>query len=262
MKHTLDAVIFSNFWISLGAAMCTLSTFLFYDQQIQYEYMLIIFLMTFFGYNIQMISNPVPSDGRRNQTNWLMRYGQKIKYLSYFLFIISIPVVIVTFSFEVLIFSLPAFIAVIMYKSNNYTSFGLRTIPSLKLILIAMIWSWVCVITPQLLFFTTVDFSFSFIVFSFILAITIPFDVRDLNHDSENLKTLPQIVGSKVCILIALSILLFLIIFSFFKLENVGLCYFFTLSALVILPCYKVRNEYYYLFLIDSFLVLFPIFVM
>ena len=122
-----------------------------FDQQIQYEYMLIIFLMTFFGYNIQMISNPVPSDGRRNQTNWLMRYGQKIKYLSYFLFIISIPVVIVTFSFEVLIFSLPAFIAVIMYKSNNYTSFGLRTIPSLKLILIAMIWSWVCVITPQLL---------------------------------------------------------------------------------------------------------------
>ena len=92
--------------------------------------------MTFFGYNIQMSSNPISSNSRKNQTNWLSKYGQKMKYLSYILFIISIPLVIVTFSFEVLIFSLPAFIAVVMYKSKDYTSFGLRTIPSLKLILI------------------------------------------------------------------------------------------------------------------------------
>ncbi len=262
MKCILDAVIFSNCWISLGAVMCTLSTFLYYGQQIQYEYLLIIFLMTFFGYNIQMSSNPISSNSRKNQTNWLSKYGQKMKYLSYILFIISIPLVIVTFSFEVLIFSLPAFIAVVMYKSKDYTSFGLRTIPSLKLILIALIWSWVCVVTPQLLFFSHVDFSFSIIVFTFILAITIPFDIRDLNYDSENLRTLPQIVGSTVCVLIALSILLVLIFYSYFNLDKVGLCYLFTFTALVILPSYKARNEYYYLFLIDGFLVLFPIFVM
>tara|TARA_Y100000589_G_scaffold280612_2_gene277101 strand:+ start:1770 stop:2558 length:789 start_codon:yes stop_codon:yes gene_type:complete len=262
MKYLLDAVIFSNCWISLGAVMCTLSTFLYNDQQIQYEYLLIIFLMTFFGYNIQMSSNPISSNIRSNQTNWLIKHGQKMKYLSYILFVISIPIIIVTFSFDVLIFSLPAFIAVVMYKSKDYTSFGLRTIPSLKLILIALIWSWVCVVTPQLLFFPHVDFSFSIIVFSFILAITIPFDIRDLNFDSENLKTLPQIFGSTMCVLIALSILLALVCYSYFNLEKVGLCYLFTLTALFILPSYKARNEYYYLFLIDGFLVLFPIFVM
>ena len=262
MKCLLDAVIFSNCWISLGAVMCTLSTFLYYDQQIQYEYLLIIFLMTFFGYNIQMSSNPISSKIRSNQTNWLIKHGQKMKYLSYILFVISIPIIIVTFSLDVLIFSLPAFIAVVMYKSKDYTSFGLRTIPSLKLILIALIWSWVCVVTPQLLFFPHVDFSFSIIVFSFILAITIPFDIRDLNFDSENLKTLPQIFGSTMCVLIALSILLALVFYSYFNLEKVGLCYLFTLTALFILPSYKARNEYYYLFLIDGFLVLFPIFVM
>ncbi len=218
--------------------------------------------MTFFGYNIQMSSNPISSNSRSNQTNWLIKHGQKMKYLSYILFVISIPIIIVTFSLDVLIFSLPAFIAVVMYKSKDYTSFGLRTIPSLKLILIALIWSWVCVVTPQLLFFPHVDFSFSIIVFSFILAITIPFDIRDLNFDSENLKTLPQIFGSTVCVLIALSILLALVFYSYFNLEKVGLCYLFTLTALFILPSYKSRNEYYYLFLIDGFLVLFPIFVM
>ena len=82
MKCILDAVIFSNCWISLGAVMCTLSTFLYYGQQIQYEYLLIIFLMTFFGYNIQMSSNPISSNSRKNQTNWLRKYGQKMKYLS------------------------------------------------------------------------------------------------------------------------------------------------------------------------------------
>lgn len=262
MKRTVDAVIFSNCWISIGAVMCTLSTFLYYEQHIQYEYLLIVFLMTFFGYNIQMSSNPISSNSRKNQTNWLSKYGQKMKYLSYTLFLISLPIVIVTFSFEVLIFSFPAFIAVVMYKSNHYTSFGFRTIPSLKLILIALIWSWVCVITPQLLFFTTVDFSFSIIVFTFILAITIPFDIRDLNYDSENLKTLPQIVGSIGCVLIALSLLIALILYTYFKLEKVELCYLFTFTALAVIPSYKARNEYYYLFLIDGFLVLFPIFVM
>ena len=83
-----------------------------------------------------------------------------------------------------------------------------------------------------------------------------------MNYDSENLRTLPQIVGSTVCVLIALFILLALIFYSYVNLDKVGLCYLFTFTALVILPSYKVRNEYYYLFLIDGFLVLFPIFVM
>ena len=108
MKYIVDAVIFSNSWISLGAVMCTLSTFLYYDQHIQYEYLLIIFLMTFFGYNIQMSSNSILNYSRRNQTNWLYEYGLKIKYLSYMLLAISIPIIVVTFSFEVLIFSLPS----------------------------------------------------------------------------------------------------------------------------------------------------------
>ena len=262
MKYIVDAVIFSNCWISLGAVMCTLSTFLYYDQYIQYEYLLIIFLMTFFGYNFQMNSNSIINDSRRNQTNWLHDYGLKMKYLSYMMLAISIPIIVVTFSFEVLIFSFPAFIAVVMYKSNDYVPYGLRTIPSLKLILIALIWSWVCVVTPQLLYFSQVDFSFSMIVFTFILAITIPFDIRDLNYDSENLKTLPQIVGSIGCVFIALSILIVLILYTYFKLEKVELCYLFTFTALAIIPSYKARNEYYYLFLIDGFLVLFPIFVM
>ena len=104
MKYIVDAVIFYNCWISLGAVMCTLSTFLYYDQHIQYEYLLIIFLMTFFGYNFQMNSNSILNDSRRNQTNWLHDYGLKIKYLSYMTLAISIPIIVVTFSFEVLIF--------------------------------------------------------------------------------------------------------------------------------------------------------------
>ena len=90
----------------------------------------------------------------------------------------------------------------------------------------------VCNYSSTTLSFHKVDLSFSTIVFTFILAITIPFDIRDLNYDSENLKTLPQIVGSIGCVLILLSILIVLIFYSYFKLEKVGLCYLFTLTAL------------------------------
>ena len=104
------------------------STFLYYEQHIQYEYLLIVFLMTFFGYNIQMSSNPISSNSRMNQTNLtLSKYGQKMEiFILHPIFNFITHCYHVTFSFEVLIFSFPAFIAVVMYKSNLYTSFGFK----------------------------------------------------------------------------------------------------------------------------------------
>ena len=55
--------------------------------------------------------------------------------------------------------------------------------------------------------------------FSFVLAITIPFDIRDLKYDDLSLKTIPQFYGEKKAKMIALYSLAFF--------ELISICHFF-----------------------------------
>jgi hypothetical protein len=96
---------------------------------------------------------------------------------------------------------IPFALATIFYSIPIYrTQTNLRGVTTLKLFLIAFTWAGVTVLIPLL----QQEISFEQEVwiiflqrFLFILAITIPFDLRDLNYDRIELKTLPQIIGTK-----------------------------------------------------------------
>ena len=87
---------------------------------------------------------------------------------------------------------------------------GLRHVPFLKLFLIAAVWSGVVVAFPlvarglgnsPLLFLLLVERAF------FVLAITLPFDIRDLHHDEPDQRTVPRALGigpTRVLALLAL----------------------------------------------------------
>jgi len=75
---------------------------------------------------------------------------------------------------------------------------SLRTISGIKIFVIAFCWAGVTVLIP--LIHLKVSFSWDLAgVFLqrllFVLAITIPFDLRDLEYDEANLKTIPQMLG-------------------------------------------------------------------
>ena len=50
-----------------------------------------------------------------------------------------------------------------------------------------------------------------------VLALILPFEIRDVPYDSLNLKTLPQQVGIRNTKLLGLAVLLFCLVFEFFK---------------------------------------------
>ncbi len=82
-----------------------------------------------------------------------------------------------------------------MQKKNRVT---LRSLAFLKLFLIAVSWAGVTVLIPLLHYNITIGRSEMFIFiqrFLFILVITLPFDIRDINYDKDTLKTLPQVLG-------------------------------------------------------------------
>lgn len=77
---------------------------------------------------------------------------------------------------------------------------GLRNVAGLKLLVISAVWAIVTVILPAAQTGAALSFEVSWLAmqrFLFVLAITIPFDIRDLRIDSPSINTLPYLLGIK-----------------------------------------------------------------
>lgn len=77
---------------------------------------------------------------------------------------------------------------------------NLRSLKSIKVFIIALVWAGTTVWLPlknwEMLFSWGVIFHFIHI-FAFVLAVMIPFEIRDLNYDHVELGTIPQLIGEK-----------------------------------------------------------------
>lgn len=131
-----------------------------------------------------------------------------------------------------------------------------REHPFLKIFLIALVWGWTCGLIPALIG----NFEHPILFFTqrtlFIFAVTIPFDLRDMQVDSsKGIKTIPAGIGvirTKALAVIALGIALFL---SFILFPTFALALYlpvYSLSILFIL-IWKPKLEWpYYLLFLDG----------
>ncbi|MCF6223351.1 MAG: hypothetical protein L3J34_06440 [Flavobacteriaceae bacterium] len=166
----------------------------------------------------------------------------KIKFTSY---IVLIPFLISTF-----FYSVP-----FLFKWKN-----LRSRASLKLFLIAITWAGITVLFPaenNEITFTSEIWIIFLQRLLFIIGITIPFDIRDVDMDNLSIKTLPQIFGVKMSKLIGSIALIIFFILDFVRDLNSGLTILITLviSVISILLLNKSTNrqsEYYSAFLVES----------
>ncbi len=98
---------------------------------------------------------------------------------------------------------LPAGIITVLYLFPLHPSIFVRRLPFAKIFLISACWTWITATTPLALHGTplleAVVHPISWERFAFIFALTVPFDIRDMEEDARaGLKTLPNILGSKV----------------------------------------------------------------
>ena len=116
------------------------------------------------------------------------------------------------FSWRDLLFVIPFFLLTLFYiVPFGGRLRGLRNLPGFKLFLIAAVWSGVTVLFPiwvNDLFLDGKAWLLFLQRFLFVLAITIPFDIRDLQLDDPDLATLPQTIGVMRSKLLALGALL------------------------------------------------------
>ena len=152
--------------------------------------------------------------------------------------------------------------------ASLFYPFGLRNVPFLKIFLISLVWAtttFLLLVLENQIALDLVNVIHFLSRFLFVLAITIPFDIRDIPFDKTQLKTLPVFFGEKKARFLAqLTLLVSFMIYSFLFLCNiVELNFIFTIAvsyliaAVLIFNSKKQKTEIYFSFGVESASIIF-----
>ena len=190
MKSFIRLFVYSNIWVAFCAVGLTISTEVLFGTA-NFKVSQFVFFATIFSYNFQRVVR-IKKGLKHVQKVWLanqniaiyvlMACGGLVGAYRFFEFQLLTQVVIV----------------IVGLLSVLYP-FGLRRIPFLKIFIISLVWA---ISTLLLLVLeNNIPISQNIVLhlisrFLFVFAITIPFDIRDLKYDAQNLRTIPLFFGT------------------------------------------------------------------
>ena len=262
----IKTIVFSNLWIALCAGWLAFAVSYSLSVSSAELYGLAVGFSTIAVYNLhRLLRMPELSKSTTIRHKWLVNFS-KIQWivfvlgslLSLFLFlqVINNLLTLVLIGMVIIISGLYA------YKSTFFKR-PLRELPYLKMYFIAISWTIMVLIIPL---FLSTSFSkglFLFVgVFTYFLAIIIPFDIRDLPYDQPHQKTLPQLIGvtkSKWAALLLL-IISYISLGVVYGLHNVWLVIAMLYQGGLIIGINQKRKELYFAGLIDGGIFLFGLF--
>ena len=274
VSRWFDFLIFSNTFIALCAVAQGWLTYMLLGAAPDMEVLVLLYFATAFVYNAQAVLNKIPRDGTSvyYRIDWLIRNRKLIRTLS---FTAAGGVLASAFFLQKatwIALAVTGLLAV-FYSFPLLKTGGLRQVPGLKLFLIAGVWASACVLIPY--FESGVELETARLGmlwlkrFLFIAAITLPFDIKDIETDRAwGLKTLPALLGVKGAVMLSLFFLLVYLLLlqgirqpdqpaSFYGLLATAL-----LAAVLILSSTRQRKVYFYLFVFDGILILQPLLVL
>lgn len=225
LKRIIDFYIFSNIHVALAGFCITKITLVKFG-------VLGNLTSLFVGLSIVISYNFIRLyEIKTNRLNWLKKWffvhKKSLLILTFFSIIGLIYLMFFTgFNQKSIYILFPfvfmTFFYVIPLLKVGKIEFSFRNFPFIKIFSIAIAWAGITVFFPLLeaKYALTTDAYIEFFerIF-FIIAITIPFDIRDVNTDPKSLKTLPQVFGIKMTKLIGLGLLFLFVVFEVFKKE-------------------------------------------
>lgn len=214
-KHWRNTV-YSNVWIALGASATTWQSLLLFESEVNILYVLFVGFATLATYNFQRIvkfrNRPEYVQAGRN--NWLFRNRRTLSLVTFIAGIGTafLAFYLPSFAFPILLMmALISLFYVVRFIPGKGKKLALRDLPLMKVFLIALVWTVVSVliplqnstgfefvVTPQILILALLE------KFTFLLAITIPFDIRDVEYDHPTQRTIPQLLGVRKSIHVAI----------------------------------------------------------
>ena len=233
------------------------------DWAINTKLLLLVSFATNLSYNLQRVvrhrSNKTINSSRHQ---WVYNHKTFLYTLIITSSCISGYLFFTIFTFYELLYFSPL-IAIALFYAVNVFSKSLRDIPFIKIILIALSWAAVTVLIPAYLnqvFLVNAVWVLFILNFTYIFALVIPFDIRDLDFDEPDKKTIPQLLGIKTAKYTAIILLIICGMLSFGLLkEAIFLLPVYTVSAAILFQVNVKRNEFFYAFGIDGLILLFPV---
>ncbi|NNF02219.1 MAG: hypothetical protein HKN22_06005 [Bacteroidia bacterium] len=264
MKKLLDFIVFSNLLIAFAAmAMLLLSQYILgVDMAINADG-IFLFLSTYLVYNYLRFSslNHVIPDKAGILLQWISRHLKFVR-ITTFAAALGVFCIAVYFLFNslssILVFGLGAVLSsAYLFPLTRESKSNLRSLPFLKTFIVAITWAVVTVL-PVSSFTDPGTVELLFGRFFFIWAITLPFDIRDIDYDNkEKLTTVVGQIGIPKTKLLSFS---FLIISAFFHYSTFNSLFPIVVSiaipALIISRLDHQSSEYWYTLGLDSTMII------
>jgi len=275
ITKALDTLLFSNVFIACCAVAQGGLTYRLLSLPADYSVLAILGCATLALYNTSMIlARPHrPEESPYRRVRWIFRREQSLWWWTGIVltaaFTLGVRLHLPSFALLAVMgaMGLAYNVPLIRIKGQRRWA-GLRQITGLKLFYIGAVWALSCVLLPVaeayhdgLAIHWPQVWQLMGWVFMFVVAITIPFDVRDIYQDRYyGLKTIPVLIGERKAL--ALSALLlaghagWVWISGYALAVRLALALTSLLSLVVILLPPMKRDEYYYFLLLDGLLVL------
>lgn len=260
LKPIIDAIVFSNTWISLAALSLYLSTCLGADVSPTFTEGILIFTASFIGYNFLKLRG-LDATGNTGIFNAWLKQHKSIIYGCLFIASLGFIYALSEVSFLQLLILLGVITLSIVYI--GFERYNLRSFWFLKTQIVALVWVVFVLGIPLIDNYNHLPRLQLFVlcsgVFFFILGLTIPFDIRDWNADRQNphMTTLPMLFGLRATKFISLiHLLLAIACLLYYSYMSVILLPIFLLGAKLIYALKRDAPEYVYTFGLDGLIVL------
>lgn len=254
--------------ISLAAVALGLATLAQLEMPLSYDPVyLLLFSGTLVSYNLHRILR-IPKNGKLHLKGRQFRFA----FLLFSLMLLAVSIFFIKEATLLVLF--PLAVITFLYSVPlrlPFWSLPLRRIPYIKVFVVAVTWSVLTVWLPLAEIADTPTSLETWLIFTerffLLLAVTIPFDIRDCQRDKEmDMKTLPIALGIKTSLWISgIAAILFLTTVGF---QAFIMSYFYPLIPATIifglfislLICGKCSSHsLYYVFYIDGLLLLYGI---
>jgi hypothetical protein len=247
----IESIVYTNVFISI-AAVCSHYVFAsLQDQQITWLTATIIFIGTFLSYNLCIFTLKNPQSPKflllwthRRLLKCLWWAGLVILTVLLYHFVHSTQQIFVLLHLALISF----FYTIPPFKRS------FRQIPYLKIFLVTYVWATMAV------YFSKVSFAYTTLglfigQLCFVVAITLPFDLRDIDQDQQQgLPTIAQRLGTHLTVYLALLFLL-LATWCFWVVAQYSLAIHNFWAMLVLVFAHPKRPELYFTGLVDSLLI-------
>ena len=273
VKDVLDWLLYSNIFIAICAVCMVVVSRRFYPGHevipVAYEWCIFMGTLSLYAFHRYLGIKRVQENLRSGRFHIIIKYRSHLLFYGFGSLLIAAFILFYNFSVSFILSLLPAAIISALYIIPIFPdNRRLRDFAYIKIVLVGLIWAWVTAYVP--LYESDIASSdlwlYTFERFLFIVAITLPFDIRDIEVDEiESTLTIPRTIGVRMSkwiasasLIMAFSIVLYLYYFSFASntyIMATGITYILVLA--MISKSDIERHDFYYSGLLDGSMVLY-----